>query len=71
LLAGKDVPNDIVQRIARAAQEVKAEPDYVAKLAEGLAVPAAEKTPEEFGRWLNNERRVWSGIVERAHISAE
>jgi tripartite-type tricarboxylate transporter receptor subunit TctC len=67
----KGVPKEIVNRIAQAAEVVKGDPEYAAKLKDILGTPAPEKTPEEFARWLDNERRTWSAIVETAKVSAE
>ena len=67
----KGVPKEIVNKLAQAAEVVKSDPEYVAKLKDILGAPAAEKTPEEFARWLDNERHTWSAIVDRAKVSAE
>lgn len=67
----KGVPGDVVNKLAQAAEVVKRDPEFIARLKDTLGAPAHEKTPEEFARWLDNERRVWSAIVEKAKVSAE
>lgn len=67
----RGVPADIVNKLAQAGEVVKQDPEFLARLKDTLGAPAAEKTPEEFARWLVNERRVWSAIVEKAKVTAD
>ena len=71
LYVAKGVAPEIVDRLARATELVKADRDYVASLNNILATPAPEKTPQEFTDWLQADRQAWSAIATKAKVSVD
>ena len=69
LYVAKGVALEIVKKLAQASESVKHDPSYVASLEKVIASPAAEKTPEEFARWLQADRAAWSAIATKAKVS--
>lgn len=71
LYVPKGVPPDIIDKLARATETVKADRDYVSSLERAISSPASETSPTEFARWLDADRRAWSAIAAKAKITVE
>ena len=70
LVAPKDTPREIVERLNREVNAILAQPDMVRQLKErGLESDAM--TPEELGQHLRKEATTWAKVARDAKLKAE
>jgi len=70
VLAPRDTPKPVIERLHREILKAVQRPDVVARLAldgtEGIG-----SSPEEFGRFLRSEREQWAKVAKQASIRAD
>ena len=64
----KGVPAAAIDRLAKAIEQVKRDPDYLRQLDAQHARPAPQSTPAEFRAWLDADRALWSRIAREANV---
>jgi tripartite-type tricarboxylate transporter receptor subunit TctC len=64
----KGVPAPALDRLSKAIEDTKRNPDFLKKL-DGLhAQPAPTTTRAEFSKWLDADREFWSRIAKDANV---
>ena len=63
LLAPAGTPNEVIQRLTRAAAEVALAPDYRDRLA-GMGADALASTPQQFADTIRRELAKWPAVVK-------
>jgi tripartite-type tricarboxylate transporter receptor subunit TctC len=67
LLAPAHTPKDVVDKLNRAVVGIMAEKDVVDRMA-ALGAEPEPQTPEEFGRYINEDVAKWAKLVEEEKI---
>jgi tripartite-type tricarboxylate transporter receptor subunit TctC len=70
ILAPVRTPEYVVEKLARAIDDISRTPDYRRALFDMGALPLAS-TPDRFGRMLRDETAQWSEIVEAAQVGVK
>lgn len=70
LLAPKGTPDDVVQRLSKALNEILAEPDVIERF-QKLGAEARGATPEAFMSYLEKEDSRWVPLIKKVGITAQ
>lgn len=70
LLAPKGTSPEIIQRLAMAVRKPLEDPRFVARLA-GLESPARYLSPADYGKDIEKDARLWTGLVKQLNLRAE
>jgi tripartite-type tricarboxylate transporter receptor subunit TctC len=70
VVAPKNTPPDIIEKLNREINAALAEPDIKARLADLGAVPLAG-SPADFGKFIATEAEKWSKVIRAANIKVE
>jgi tripartite-type tricarboxylate transporter receptor subunit TctC len=63
-------PADIVNKLNAAFKDALSQPEAKTRLA-NLGADIYVSTPAEFGKFLDDERKLWTGVVTAANIKVE
>lgn len=69
-LAPAGTPKDIVAKLNAAVQDFLKKPETI-KRWEELGAEAVSGTPEQFAKLIENETKVWQGVITKGNIKAE
>lgn len=70
MLAPAGVPREIVQRVSSEVTRIVRDESLRARFDELGTFPAGG-TPEEFGRFVENETTKWGAVIKRANVTAD
>ena len=70
VVAPAGTPSDIIDKLNAAFKDSLAQPDARARL-DNLGAEIYVSTPAEFGKFLDEERALWTGVVAAANIKVE
>jgi len=70
VVAPRNTPPDIVEKLNREMNAVLAEPDIVARFAD-LGVAPLAGSPADFGKFIAAEAEKWTKVIRAANIKVE
>lgn len=70
LLAPKRTAPEIIQRLAMAVRKPLEDPRFVARLT-GLESPARYLSPADYGKEIEKDARLWTGLVKQLNLRSE
>lgn len=70
ILAPAGTPRDIVKRVADEVAQIVKMPEVVSRL-DTMGVFASGSSPEEFGRFIDEEVKKWGDVIRTAKITAQ
>jgi tripartite-type tricarboxylate transporter receptor subunit TctC len=70
VVAPAGTPSDIIDKLNAAFKDSLSQPDARARL-DNLGAEIHVSTPAEFGKFLDDERALWTGVVTAANIKVE
>lgn len=71
LVAPKATPRDAVNRIAKDVAQVLARPDFQQKYITGVGLSMLVQGPDEFARYLENDRNSFRDKVSHSHVQLD
>ena len=70
VVAPKNTPKDIIDKLAAAIRTVQADPKFKERLSD-FGAPLLAMSPEQFGKFIVEETEKWGKVIRAANIKPE